>query len=100
MRPNDTAFVIGVFRSGTSLLSLILNQNPKLALMYECDLWNFPRPLMKFRFERNWTERIEFYNQALSRHRLLTDGNLLTFNDLHAQRDLYRAYGALKGATV
>jgi hypothetical protein len=50
MQGSDTAFVIGVFRSGTSLSSLILNQNPKVALMYECDLWNFPRPLAKFRF--------------------------------------------------
>jgi hypothetical protein len=100
MQANDTAFVIGVFRSGTSLLSLILNQNPKLALMYECDIWNFPRLLMKLRFQRDWTERIEFYNQALSRHRLVTDGNLSALHNLHAPQDLYRAYGALKGATV
>ena len=100
MEGNDTAFVIGVFRSGTSLLSLILNQNPKVALMYECDLWNFPRPLRNLRFRRNWVERIEFYNQALSRHRLVTDGNLAPLHNIQAPQDLYRAYGAMKGATV
>ncbi len=100
MQGSDTAFVIGVFRSGTSLLSLILNQNPKVALMYECDLWNFPRPLLKLRFQRNWAERIEFYNQALSRHRLVSENNLTALTNLHAPQDLYRAYGAMKGAEV
>ena len=100
MQVSETAFVIGVFRSGTSLLSLILNQNPKIALMYECDLWNFPRPLVKFRFRQNWAERIEFYNQALSRHRLIPEIDLSALTKFRIPEDLYRAYGALKGATV
>jgi len=100
MQGNDTAFVIGVFRSGTSLLSLILNQNPKVALMYECDLWNFPRPLAKFRFRQNWAQRLEFYNQALSRHQLMPKNNPESLGKFHVPQDLYRAYGALKGAAV
>ena len=93
-------FVVGVFRSGTSLLSLIVNQNPKVALMYECDLWNFPRALMGLRFRHNWVERIEFYNQSLSRHQLATNKNPQGFGNLHVPQDLYHAYGARKGALI
>lgn len=98
---NETpVFVIGVFRSGTSLLCSILNQNPQVALMYECDVWNFPSPLLKFRFQRNWAERIEFYNQALSRHRLVTPNRASNLHNIRTPMDLYRAFGALKGAAV
>jgi hypothetical protein len=39
---SNPVFVVGVFRSGTSLLYALLNQHPRVALMYECDVWNFP----------------------------------------------------------
>ena len=100
MTSHAPVFVIGVFRSGTSLLCSILNQNPKIALMYECDVWNFPRPLLKHRFARNWAERIEFYNQALSRHRLVTEGDLAGLEKIRTSLDLYSAFGATKGAKV
>src|SRR5208282_6091515 len=100
MEGDDTAFVVGVFRSGTSLLNLILNQNPKVALMYECDLWNFPRGLMRFRFRHNWAERIEFYNQSLSRHGLVTPDKPAAMANLRIPQDLYRAYGERKRAVV
>ena len=58
MTSSNPVFVVGIFRSGTSLLCSILNQNPKIALMYECDVWNFPSPLLKRRFKQNWAERI------------------------------------------
>jgi len=38
MSNQNPVFVIGFFRSGTSLLCSHLNQNPKIALMYECDV--------------------------------------------------------------
>lgn len=68
--------------------------------MYECDIWNFPRPLLRHRFKLNWAERIEFFNQTLSRHRLVSRRNLSMLRDIHTPMDLYRAYGAVKGATV
>ena len=92
--------VIGVFRSGTSLLCSILNQNPQIALMYECDVWNFPRPLLAARFRCDWAERIEFYNRALSRHRLVAGKDLATLKKIRAPSDLYRAFGDLKSAAV
>ena len=100
MLSRDPVFVVGVFRSGTSLLSSILNQNPAIALMYECDVWNFPRPLLNYRFKFNWAERIEVYNQALSRHKLVTEHNFDLLKDIRDPRDLYSSFGALKSAQV
>ena len=100
MNNDNPLFVVGVFRSGTSLLCSILNQNPEVSLMFECDVWNFPRPLLAARFKRNWAERIEFYNEALSRHRLVTDGDHDGLENIRAASDLYQAFGALKGAKV
>jgi hypothetical protein len=100
MPTSKIVFVTGVFRSGTSLLCSILNQNSKLALMYECDVWNFPRPLLKYRFRQNWVNRVEFFNQALSRHGLVVRDDLSPLDKIHTPQDLYGFYGARKGAAV
>ena len=100
MKSDQPLFVVGIFRSGTSLLCSILNQNPRVSLMFECDVWNFPQPLLNARFRRNWAERIEFYNEALSRHRLMPDGDYSRLKQIRAASDLYQAFGALKGAAL
>ncbi len=63
-------FVVGMWRSGTSLLYTLLNQHPGIALMYEADL-----PLLRQLFRNDgsksdWLERWEFWNSALTRHRI------------------------------
>ncbi len=63
-------FVVGMWRSGTSLLYALLNQNPQIALLYEGDL-----PLLRALFrggrtKADWRERWEFWNGALSRHKI------------------------------
>ncbi|MDR3458271.1 MAG: sulfotransferase [Verrucomicrobiae bacterium] len=100
MLSSDPVFVVGVFRSGTSLLCSILNQNPKIALMFECDVWNFPRPLLNLRFKHNWAERIEFYNQALSRHRMVTGNDHSGLAKIRVPVDMYHTFGDAKGAAV
>lgn len=100
MLSSNPVFVVGVFRSGTSLLCSILNQNPRVALMFECDVWNFPRPLLGARFRGNWAERIEFFNQALSRHQLVADDRSELLKTIRAPLDLYRVFGEKKGAQV
>jgi hypothetical protein len=84
--------VVGVFRSGTSLLYALLNQHPQMALMYECDAWDFPEVFSKMRFARDWLERQEFLNKVLSRHRLTFGGSLRGLENVHAPEDLYRTF--------
>ncbi len=63
-------FVVGMWRSGTSLFYALLNQHPQVKLMYEDEL-----PLLWPLFlgsgaKPDWRERWEFWNQAPSRHKL------------------------------
>lgn len=98
--PSNPVFVAGVFRSGTSLLYSVLNQHPQIALMYETDVWDFPEPLSGLRFERNWMERQEFLNQALSRHRLIFGRQLTGLEQVRTPEAMYRTFGEGKGAVL
>lgn len=95
-----TLFVVGIFRSGTSLLYALLNQHPKIALMYECDVWNFPQAFSALRFRHDWRERLEFYGNALSRHRLVAKDSVCGLETVHTPHDLYRAFAEAKGARI
>ena len=88
----NPVFVVGVLRSGTSLLYALLNLHPQIALMFECDVWDFPEAFCGIRFRRNWLLRQDFYNQALSRHRLTFGGSLRGLENVHTPEDLYRVY--------
>ena len=99
-QPSNPVFVVGVFRSGTSLLYSLLNQHPKIALMYECDVWDFPRLGGRQRFSGDWLERQEFYNQALSRHRLIFGGKMRGLENIRTPEDLYRCHGNSKDALL
>lgn len=72
--PMDAApgpvFVVGMWRSGTSLLYTLLNQHPGIALMYEADLPLLQRLFQNAGSKPDWLERWEFWNSALTRHRI------------------------------
>jgi Sulfotransferase family len=99
-QPSNPVFVVGVFRSGTSLLYSLLNQHPQIALMYECDVWDFPNMAGRRRFSGDWLERQEFYNQALSRHRLIFGGKMRGLENIRTPDDLYRCHGHSKDARL
>jgi hypothetical protein len=66
-------FVVGMWRSGTSLFYALLNQHPQIKLMYEDELPLLWPLFLGGRAKRDWPERWEFWNQAPSRHKLNTE---------------------------
>lgn len=59
-----------MWRSGTSLFYALLNQHPQIRLMYEDELPLLWPLFMSDQAKPDWPERWEFWNQALSRHRI------------------------------
>jgi hypothetical protein len=63
-------FVVGVWRCGSTLLYLLLNQHPDIRLFFESDLpvlW----PMFRLPWtRRSWVERWEYWNASVSRHDL------------------------------
>ena len=63
-------FVVGMWRSGTSLLYALLNKHPRIRLMYEGEL-----PLLWPIFlapggKSNWLDKWDSWNQAIERHQI------------------------------
>ena len=63
-------FVVGMWRSGTSLLYSLLNQHSEVALMYEGDLAVLEPYFWIRRKKKDWLAKWELWNKALSRHRI------------------------------
>lgn len=63
-------FVTGVWRCGATLLYLLLNQHPDIALLFESDLpvlW----PMFRMPWGReSWLDKWEYWNASVSRHDL------------------------------
>ena len=92
-------FVLGIWRSGTSLLYAMLNQHPDIKLLYESDLpllW----PLFLSPARSSWAERVDFWNGALRRHRI--DPQMLPASvDLGtAFESMARQYAESRGARI
>jgi hypothetical protein len=86
-------FVVGMWRSGTSLLYRLINQHPQICLMYEGDLavlgplfmWGSPRS--------KWTEYWDFWSGALRRHAIDPASISPDLKDLRTSiRRIYRDY--------
>ena len=64
--------MVGIWRSGTSLLYTLLNQHPQIALTYESDLFLLRSLFRGGSAKSDWLERWEFWNNALTRHNIDT----------------------------
>ena len=95
-------FVVGMFRSGTSLLYALLNQHPQLSLMYEGDLAHLPSLFWFPTDTGRWLTKWNFWNGAVTRHKLDVDSIPAGISDLPAAvRAAYIAYAQQKkGATI
>jgi hypothetical protein len=97
----EPLFVIGVWRSGTTLLHTLLNQHPQIRLMYESDLpllW----PLFLIpRKNNSWLSKWELWNAAVSRHGIDTSQIPDACSGVsRAMRAVCQQYAGRKGATI
>lgn len=94
-------FVIGVPRSGTSMIYGLLNQHPQIALLYEGDLPLLWPMFLKHRSKADWLERWNFWNGSIERHHIDIHGIPSDVSDIKgATESTYRQYARQKGAAI
>lgn len=94
-------FVVGVPRSGTSLLYALLNQHPQIALLYEGDLPGLWPLFLTRRSKAQWLERWNFWNGSIERHQIDTSRIPSDVSDIGmATEAAYRQYAQKKGASI
>ncbi len=94
-------FVVGMWRSGTSLLYALLNQHPQIGLMYESDLPLLSSVFMLPRKSSSWIPKIDSWNGALTRHKI--DASAIPENTVglpNAFREVAQQYARSKGANI
>jgi hypothetical protein len=93
-------FVVSMWRSGSSLLYALLNQHPQIALAYEADLPLLTPVFLKPARLRDWPERWEFWNSALSRHRVELSSVDPRASFRAAFESVHKQYAHVRGAAV
>lgn len=99
--PEGPLFVVGVPRSGTSLLHVLLNQHPNIGLMFEADL-----PLLWPLFvgttnKMHWLKRWNLWNKSVLRHHIDVTRIPDTIADVKTATKLaYKEYASHKSASI
>ena len=94
-------FVVGMWRSGTSLLYALLNQHSQIGLMYESDMLVLSPLFFIPRKSAWWLNKVDSWNGALSRHKIDPDAIDPDIRDLpNAFRAVAEQYAQQKGATI
>ena len=98
---NGPLFVVGMWRSGTSLLYALLNQHPQIGLMYESDMLTLAPLFYIPRKSSWWLNKVDSWNGALTRHKIDPTAIPADITDLpNAFRAVAQQYASKKGATV
>jgi hypothetical protein len=94
-------FVVGMWRSGTSLLYALMNQHPQIGLMYESDMLTLSSLFWLPRKSSWWLNKVDSWNGALTRHQIDPAAIPENISDLPgAFRAVAQQYARKKGATV
>lgn len=94
-------FVMGVPRSGTSLLHVLLNQHPQIGLMFEADLPLLWPLFLTRRSKSQWLERWNFWNRGAERHHIDLNKIPEDATDVRtATEAVYREYVQHKSALI
>lgn len=94
-------FVVGMWRSGTSLLYALLNKHPQIGLMYESDFFLLSTLFSLPRKKGTWIDKLDSWNGALSRHKINPSALPKDVSDMpSAFRAAARQYAQEKGATI
>ncbi|MGH9431908.1 MAG: sulfotransferase [Terriglobia bacterium] len=94
-------FVVGIWRSGTSLLYALLNQHPCIALMYEADFLTLQTVILWPGNAARWAARFEDWNSSLSRHGIDPASIPSGISSLaRASETVYKIYAGQKRASV
>jgi hypothetical protein len=88
-------FIVGFYRSGTSLLYSFLNIHPQIKLVYEADILGNPLLSTSSWRGQNWWETLDFFNACVRRHQLVADPSWKRAETVREQADLL--YGQYAG---
>lgn len=93
-------FVVGMWRSGTTLLHGMLNQHSRVGLMFEAhpfSLW----PLRdEYILPLNWLERLDFLGQTISRHGMRPESMRVRTSVREGVMAMYRLFAQAKNAEI
>lgn len=93
-------FIVGMWRSGTSLVHALLNRHPQVALMYEAEPFELWPRRSATSSGKDWPQRLEFFNQTFTRHNLKPESFSSKPPGCEGALALYSEYAHERGATI
>jgi hypothetical protein len=94
-------FITSMWRGGSSLLHVLLNKHPQVALMFEADLLLLRPVFLKPHSICDWRSRWELWNQTFTRHALDQAGFANVAAEFRSVLEaVHREYARSRGANI